>query len=479
MENITRVIIKGLHGIKDVDFKTRNGSFILVGENGTGKTTILNIVYYFITRQWSRLVEYNFHSVTIYIKRKKLTATRDEVSTLANIIKRIDIRELDSEIILSLNKIMKNPEILRSLIYRPTNIGMSETALRKLSDIGINAELAKSIRSFSRAVFRFIEPDNFSNIRFDLELELKSHFRCKIIYLPTYRRIEKELSEIAPKYGNQFFEEIDEFEDVDVEENFVEGRSAEHYIELVSFGMNDVKKIFKRKTEELSKYSLEKYNKVSSKYLSDVLRNQVNVFPENIFATLSEVIIRNVLSRVSEEAISSEDKELLIEKLLSIKKSPSSTIPIEDRYLAYYFVNVFITQRDISARESTVREFAKVANGYINPNKIVELNDVNFEISLRQSSGNEISLDALSSGEKQVFSIFSHLYLKEDSNYIIIIDEPELSLSVLWQQKFLVDILESPNCMAVLSATHSPFIFKNELFECVVDVSSNTKMSTE
>ena len=43
------------------------------------------------------------------------------------------------------------------------------------------------------------------------------------------------------------------------------------------------------------------------------------------------------------------------------------------------------------------------------------------------------------------------------------IDEPELSLSVPWQKRFLVDIHNANFCEGIVAVTHSPFIFENEL----------------
>lgn len=68
---------------------------------------------------------------------------------------------------------------------------------------------------------------------------------------------------------------------------------------------------------------------------------------------------------------------------------------------------------------------------------------------------------ALSSGEKQIVSLFSHLYLSGQKNSFVIIDEPELSLSVPWQKRLLPDILNK--CNGFIAVTHSPFIFDNEL----------------
>ena len=70
----------------------------------------------------------------------------------------------------------------------------------------------------------------------------------------------------------------------------------------------------------------------------------------------------------------------------------------------------------------------------------------------------------LSSGEKQIISTFAKLLLNEThKNTLIIIDEPELSLSVEWQMMFLTDILQTGQCEKLLAVTHSPFIYQNEL----------------
>ena len=85
-------------------------------------------------------------------------------------------------------------------------------------------------------------------------------------------------------------------------------------------------------------------------------------------------------------------------------------------------------------------------------------------------SGHPISLGTLSSGEKQIISIFSKLYLDTEDKCGVIIDEPELSLSIDWQTKFLPDIIDSNKCEFLVAATHSPFIFDNKLDRVASDM---------
>ncbi len=66
----------------------------------------------------------------------------------------------------------------------------------------------------------------------------------------------------------------------------------------------------------------------------------------------------------------------------------------------------------------------------------------------------------LSSGEQHELVLLYELLFKVSSNSLILIDEPELSLHVVWQQQFLKDLQEITKLAEfdVLIATHSPQI---------------------
>lgn len=74
-----------------------------------------------------------------------------------------------------------------------------------------------------------------------------------------------------------------------------------------------------------------------------------------------------------------------------------------------------------------------------------------------------MSIEQLSSGEKQIVALFCYLYLLDNTPQMIIIDEPELSLSVDWQEKILEDVLKGPMCKSLVVATQSPFVYDNSL----------------
>ena len=81
----------------------------------------------------------------------------------------------------------------------------------------------------------------------------------------------------------------------------------------------------------------------------------------------------------------------------------------------------------------------------------------------------ERHIDTLSSGEIQLVVILTHLYFNrevEKAN-VFIIDEPELSLHVQWQEKFIDSILEASTERQFILATHSPSIILEKTDRCV------------
>ena len=134
--------------------------------------------------------------------------------------------------------------------------------------------------------------------------------------------------------------------------------------------------------------------------------------------------------------------------------------------ICHYFTKLMAFHEELEAKEAKIVNFCRVCNDYM-ATKEFRYDTSNFKFTIRPKEvGEEISeikLHHLSSGEKQIVSLFSHLYLSGSKKYFVLIDEPELSLSVPWQRKFLLDIRNAHFCTGLVAVTHSPFIYDNEL----------------
>ena len=73
----------------------------------------------------------------------------------------------------------------------------------------------------------------------------------------------------------------------------------------------------------------------------------------------------------------------------------------------------------------------------------------------------KIQLDQLSSGEKQMLLILTTVFLQEEKPNVLLMDEPEISLHISWQDRLIEWIRTlNPYCQVILT-THSPNIFAN------------------
>lgn len=81
-----------------------------------------------------------------------------------------------------------------------------------------------------------------------------------------------------------------------------------------------------------------------------------------------------------------------------------------------------------------------------------------------------IGFSSLSSGEIQLFVILTHLYFNPDAQAanLFIIDEPELSLHVNWQEAFVDGLLDATTEeVQLVLATHAPSIILHRTGNCI------------
>jgi predicted ATP-dependent endonuclease of OLD family len=148
-------------------------------------------------------------------------------------------------------------------------------------------------------------------------------------------------------------------------------------------------------------------------------------------------------------------------------------------FLNYFLDQLNVVIQDTRGTEELVEAFIGSCNAYLSGQiddnemgseeldtfdwKQISFHKKNLQVSIKSLlTGAKVPLESLSSGEKQMISLFARLYLYPRKK-IFLIDEPELSLSLSWQRRILPDILRSPSCEQIVAITHSPFIFDNEL----------------
>lgn len=134
--------------------------------------------------------------------------------------------------------------------------------------------------------------------------------------------------------------------------------------------------------------------------------------------------------------------------------------PQADRILEHLrLLDDYILNRD--ALRDPITRFLSLVNGFLAQTKkvvsVASTGHLNVKIS---GSNNARQITALSSGERQLLVMLAHLSLNPNlvGSGVFIVDEPELSLHIDWQEKFVDAIREANPKVQLILATHSPAI---------------------
>ena len=194
-------------------------------------------------------------------------------------------------------------------------------------------------------------------------------------------------------------------------------------------------------------------------------------------------------TRIRFDLIRSFDRPLLNADVVSKMDASLATeldwqlFQLQRKYLDY---QVNIGNRIISVLQSGAADAQQKATRLSEPKKIFQdMMDSLFADTGKKivRSENEIYFEQmgerlmpyqLSSGEKQILAILLTVLVEDNQNYVLFMDEPEVSMHVEWQKQLIDLILRlNPNVQVILT-THSPAVIMNGWRDHVTEVSDIT-----
>lgn len=110
--------------------------------------------------------------------------------------------------------------------------------------------------------------------------------------------------------------------------------------------------------------------------------------------------------------------------------------------------------------ESRINLLFQIVNQFFKETrKTIDFDLENNKLVFRTRQGQQLSLDKLSAGEKQLMLILLTVFLMDEEPTVLLMDEPELSLHIEWQRELIKAIRKlNKNCQLIMT-THSPSIF--------------------
>lgn len=118
---------------------------------------------------------------------------------------------------------------------------------------------------------------------------------------------------------------------------------------------------------------------------------------------------------------------------------------------------------------SRFQSFVRCMNRFfVDSGKRVDIDPVGA-VRIFRPDETEVPIDALSSGEQQLLVMFGHVFFSSfgHRSNSFVIDEPELSLHLRWQEMLLQEMLESSSRAQIIVATHSPEIVGDMVDNCI------------
>lgn len=432
---VRRVKIKSLFE-KDnnliIDF-TENTNCIY-GDNGTGKTTVINLVVAALKCDMKKLIEIPFSSLEIMTARRgtkrqiraiKIDKSSDDKiefnilpSNLYETFESIDDVKENSK---KYTVILEALQVLLNLTYVP------------LSRLNYNESISDASDSY--ILNRTLRARNFSQeeILDIVDAGRRMLGSIEKEFVDRYSFIQKRIGIDSAKMKNNIVQKIL------IDKNFV--RKADQFVTKMHsskgnvLGTYDPKEIldkFKEANIEVSASNLEEHFRLCDEVTREfeIARNKYNDQDKATWRDYSKQYYRKFSLLVMLECLSS-----IITDIETIEKKKQD-------YLEMY------------------NNTEKVINEFFMPRKRFAFNTRGgFSVDC---NGSNIDISNLSSGEKHLIALLGRVALQSLDASVFLADEPELSLHLDWQRSLITSMNKlSPN-MQIIVATHSPAIIPSD-----------------
>lgn len=423
----------------DVNIKFNGDLTILTGINGSGKTTSLNLIQAILLPKIEDLISIPFENIDLVIEH----------------LNRIySIRIEKNKINLNLDVFESNFRLIKTLII-PRDI-INDYEIQK-----IHSSENKNIDIFFR---KFREEDFFKFI--------------DKLNKPTLIGLERTNLDIADDYKDYLYER-NMFLRKDLQASRF-GKKSNLGISTLETEML-VQNVYKRVREiRDSYYKVINKELITSSFdftefsIDDLNGNTLDIQDKFRILEKKDEIEETLKSIGFLDADLSQKLRLFFEKIENVmKKLDNNNIAITLEWILnksqldklHKVLNI-IDDYNSKANKifEPVNKFLDLINTFLKDSGKKIMIDSVGRLLIIKPQGRNLTIDELSSGERQLVILFANVIFgkytpkRKHISDVFIIDEPEISLHIRWQENFISSLLKASSDTQFIIATHSPDI---------------------
>jgi len=400
---------------------------IVFGENGSGKTSLLKGLYSFLNQDEDYLKA---------LKTKKIICKYAFIGNEINLEYSVEVKYLDDK-------------------YRYDWRAFEKSPLANTTSLSIAIERGLSGRSFSHIdifdIERFFDIKHATSNSFShLQKPMKKQFAKDLYtYLTNLNKIkQKDIRDL----NQDFVEKHAYVENLDTQnlEVLIVKKYKEAYFEDIKrindVLLNTLNLAIELRTNEISNVVMKNMSAIELYNNKDRL----------IFALSSESESeKNTTNSVNLYFQNKDIKKRLVHLLESISSIEDAENFVRDPLIGQIFKNIL---KELDSNSSVVARFNLLVesfNDFLIDDKMLLVDVDQVRIQVKKTSH---SLDDLSSGERHILTLLVCILFNSHDRDFLFIDEPEMSLNILWQEQLLPLLMKLVPNTQIIVASHSPFI---------------------
>ncbi len=469
MLRVNELIATKVHGYIPIELVFKPQLTFLTGTNGCGKTTALKLISAILKPDLRLLSDIDFSRVTL-----KCSVDNSPVTIELQKIKAEDVDYNDEffSLTISTSELQEHPMLFYSIQWENTNMDGKKGSLRLYHNNRFAPSKGEERASILEALFlEFTNSDFYKAINsFDspILLGIDRKISGKITTRPKYGTAGKYGGTRGTKTLRSGSPEMSFLDAQRVIVNYV-SEKAERKRQLVEdFKANIFSSLFRyvhydEESDLFDSLSMEELllkkkitiNAIQRLEMGEDIVNEVTDYFDNLETLLPKVFPEIYSGSKGKRKSNTHDvNEYLVnrphlQRIESIAK----------------FAEEF--QQEIDELDHPLNEITRLANYFFEESKKRIRISANGSVLVERTTGEGQRTGNLSSGEIQIIVIIIHLVFCEhqENPTVFVVDEPELSLHISWQEKFVEAMTEASKSTQFILATHSPAIISKLEYE--------------